>query len=286
MPELRFPERRLHAERERDAPAGTTHLEVNYIGITKQFSTKRTAMSRSVRDRDNCGGKHEGQEDKPKRKGLRRSRAKRDDAPKGENDGVGVEGIFPTPTATRPGTMSVIPTPGIPTVPSSKTTKTTRHPIFTGKPTPPSPTTTRRTGFFASGRPHTGGDWGRPNNNFFRPHHRNGGSPPALPPYAVALIAFGVLFIILGTIATTVCCRASAKRRNQNISTTPASKSAKSAFGDDGDDTESMVPVSVRDLPITKVPELEGTPRTESRYGPLGPVIPELHDQLRPSELR
>ncbi|KAK8137453.1 hypothetical protein PG984_002946 [Apiospora sp. TS-2023a] len=162
-------------------------------------------MRRSARGRDACDAKglrsaqtdltesrarHGGQEDKPKRESLRRSRAKRYDAPKDEHGDVGVKGGFLTPAATRPGTMSVIPIP------------------------------------------------------------------------------------------------ASAKRRNQNISTTAASKSAKSAFGDDGDDTESMAPVSVRDLPITKVPELEGTPRTESRYGPLGPVIPELHDQPRPSELR
>lgn len=69
----------------------------------------------------------------------------------------------------------------------------------------------------------------------------------------------------------------------QSSSTIAASKSA---FGSDDDDTESTAPVSVRDLPITRVPELEGTPRTESRYGPLAPVVPELHGQPRPSELR
>ena len=52
------------------------------------------------------------------------------------------------------------------------------------------------------------------------------------------------------------------------------------------DDGESLAPVSVRKLPITKLPELEGTPRTESRYGPLAPVVPELHGHQRPSELR
>lgn len=79
---------------------------------------------------------------------------------------------------------------------------------------------------------------------------------------------------------------ASVKRRNQTGNSIATSKSAKSSFGEDDDDTESMAPVSVRDLPITKVPELEGTPRTESRYGPLAPIVPELHGQPRPSELR
>lgn len=54
---------------------------------------------------------------------------------------------------------------------------------------------------------------------------------------------------------------------------------------EDGD-TESMAPGPARNLQITKVPELEGTPRTESRYGPLAPVVPELHGRQRPSELR
>lgn len=162
--------------------------------------------------------RHERQEDETRGESSHRSRAKRDDAPKGD---VGVEAIYPTPpfghdraTTTRPGTMSVIPTPGISIVPSPVTTMTTRHPRFSGNPRPPPPTTTtRRTGFFASGRPHPGGNWGRPNNsnNFFRPpHDRNGGFPPTLPPYAIALIAFGVLFVILGAIATIVCCRGNA----------------------------------------------------------------------------
>lgn len=183
-------------------------------------------MPRSARGHDGCENKglsstqadlaeskakHEEREEEAAREHSRRSRAKRDDTTKEQ---VGLEGIFPTSqfihdqAATQPGTMSIIPTPGIPTLPRSTAVVPTRHPIFHGRPTPPSSTqTTRRGGFFASGRPHPG-DWGRPNhNNFFRPQHQNGGSPSTLQPYAVALIAFGALLIVLGTIATIVCCR-------------------------------------------------------------------------------
>ncbi|KAK8067345.1 hypothetical protein PG997_014092 [Apiospora hydei] len=199
--------------------SGFSHCDIQSEGLvsTRTDSTEPKA-------------EYDGQPDRPEREGPRQFQAKRDDASK---DGDGrIEYTNPSPlldnrdqqisSSARPGTMSIIPLPGFSTMPSSSsafttTSTTTRHPRFTGRPRPPPPlppttatTTTRKgTDFFASGRPHPGGDRGpKPNNaNFFRPHDRNGGSHAPLPAFAIALIVIGAVFIMLAAIATVVCCR-------------------------------------------------------------------------------
>ncbi|KAK8041583.1 hypothetical protein PG994_014590 [Apiospora phragmitis] len=217
----------------------------------------------------------EGQPDEEKKRASsRRSRAKRNDASKDSDDGR-IEGRHPLSlvddddqqtSSIRPGTMIYWET---------ETTVATRDHDNDAEDR-----------FLRKRKAASRGDRGRPSNvNFLRPHDRNRGSPAALPASAITLIVFGALFVVLGAAAIIFCCRASGQGREQSRRNGTVKQHAKSSSSDD-DDAESMAPVSVRDLPITKVPELEGTPRTESRYGPLAPIVPELHGHHRPSEMR
>ena len=155
-----------------------------------------------------------------RREGFRQSHAKRDDVSK---DDIEFEtrhltiSIDRSQTPPIPGSMSTIPLlPSSAAVSSPRSTTTptttTQHARFTVTPTPETTaatTTTTSSGrprFFASGRPHPGGNRGSA-NSFFRTHGPPFRPPPTLPVFAITLIVIGAVFVLLGAIATIFCCR-------------------------------------------------------------------------------